>query len=136
MESLQRALRKEELVSTGFKAALALEEEKKKEDKIKIVELEVRMSKSILEMATRVVEEFKASFEMKDLNIIFGQNVFIKDFKLYKGRVARRFSKLDLRFLKEEPDEEAGPFGAASDPSPTKVVFEPFEPTVKVPETM
>ena len=59
-------LRKEELVSAGLKTALALEEEKKKEAKIKIAELKVKMSKSILEVAARAMEEFRASSKMKD----------------------------------------------------------------------
>ena len=69
---LWRALRKEELISTRLKAALALEEKEKKEVKIKIAELEVRMSKSISEVTARAMEEFKASSKMKDLNIAFG----------------------------------------------------------------
>ncbi|EHA8588033.1 hypothetical protein COCNU_scaffold003949G000020 [Cocos nucifera] len=40
IESLQDALRKEEFVSTGLKAALALKKERKKEVEIKVVELE------------------------------------------------------------------------------------------------
>ncbi|EHA8586437.1 hypothetical protein COCNU_scaffold000378G000010 [Cocos nucifera] len=70
-ENLRKALWKEELISIGLKATLALEEEKKKEVEIKVTELEVKMSNSISEAAARAVEEFKASFEMKDLNIAF-----------------------------------------------------------------
>ncbi|EHA8586564.1 hypothetical protein COCNU_scaffold000528G000020 [Cocos nucifera] len=71
-EDLQGALRREELISTGLKAALILEEEKKEEAKIRVAKLEAQMSKSTLEVAARAMEEFKASSEMKDLNIAFG----------------------------------------------------------------
>ncbi|EHA8589317.1 hypothetical protein COCNU_scaffold009135G000010 [Cocos nucifera] len=134
-ESLRRALRKEKLISTELKATLALEEEKKKEAEIKIVELEVRMSKSISKATVRAMEEFMASSKM-DLNIAFDQKAFIKDFELYEGRVAQRFPELDLSFLEEELDEEAGPSGAAANPSPAEVVFESFELVVKVLEPM
>ncbi|KAG1327543.1 hypothetical protein COCNU_01G014770 [Cocos nucifera] len=86
-ENLQGVLQKEELISIGLKVALALEEEKKKVAEIKVAELEVKMSKSILEATTQAMEEFKASSEMKDLNIAFSQEAFIKGFKLYEGRV-------------------------------------------------
>ncbi|EHA8586260.1 hypothetical protein COCNU_scaffold000146G000010 [Cocos nucifera] len=108
-ENLRRALRKEEFISIGLKATLALEEEKK-EAEIKIAELEIRMSKSISEKA------------------------FIKDFELYEGRVARKCPELDLNFLEEDPDEEVRSFDATTDPSPIEVVFESFEPVVEVPE--
>ncbi|KAG1362705.1 hypothetical protein COCNU_10G009240 [Cocos nucifera] len=112
------------------------EEEKKKKVEIKIIELEVRMSKSISKAAARAMEEFKASFEMKDLNIAFGQKAFIKGFKLCEGRMVRKFSVLDLSFLKEEPDEEAKMFDAAADPSPIEVIFESSEPIAKVLDPM
>ncbi|EHA8586894.1 hypothetical protein COCNU_scaffold001126G000040 [Cocos nucifera] len=135
-ENLWRALSKEELISTGLKAALALEEEKKKEAEIKIAKLEIRMLKFVLEKAARAMEEFKASSEMKDLNITFGQKAFIKDFKLYEGRVAQKFFELDLSFLKEELDEEVGLSGAAANPSPIKVVFESSKLIAEVSEPM
>ena len=50
-KNLQGALRKKELISVGLKAALTLEEEKKKEAKIKVIELKVKISKSISEVA-------------------------------------------------------------------------------------
>ncbi|EHA8586369.1 hypothetical protein COCNU_scaffold000248G000010 [Cocos nucifera] len=81
-ENLQGALRKEELISIRLKTALALKEKKRKEAEIEVVELEVRISKSILEATVRAMKEFKASSKMKDLNIIFDQKAFIKDFEL------------------------------------------------------
>ncbi|EHA8591837.1 hypothetical protein COCNU_contig68494536G000010 [Cocos nucifera] len=50
-ESLHGALRKLEFVSIGLKAALALEEEEKKEAKLKVIELEYQLAKSISEAA-------------------------------------------------------------------------------------
>ena len=72
IESLQGILQKEEFVSARLKAALALEEERKKKSKIKVTELKARMTKSISEAMTWAVEEFKASFEMRNLNVEFG----------------------------------------------------------------
>ncbi|EHA8588767.1 hypothetical protein COCNU_scaffold006570G000010 [Cocos nucifera] len=134
-ENIWRVLQKEELVSIGIKTALALEEEKK-EAKIKVDELEVKMSKSILMAAARAMEEFKASSKIKDLNIAFSQKAFIKGFELYESRMARKFSKLDLNFLEEEPDEEMGPSNAVTNPSPTEVVFESSELAIEVLEPM
>ncbi|EHA8591126.1 hypothetical protein COCNU_scaffold033979G000010 [Cocos nucifera] len=111
-------------------------EEKKKEVEIKVAELEVRMLKSISKVATRAIEEFKASFEMKDLNIAFGQKMFIKGFELCEDRVVWKFFELDLSFLEEEPNEEAGSFGATADPFLTEVVFESFELATEVPKPM
>ncbi|EHA8586850.1 hypothetical protein COCNU_scaffold001055G000010 [Cocos nucifera] len=109
-ESLCSALRKGEFISAGLKIVLALEEEEKKEAKVKVAELEAQISKSILEAVARAMEEFKTSFEIKDLNIAFNQKAFIKGFELYEGRIARRFPELDLDFLEEEEiGKEAGP---------------------------
>ncbi|EHA8588389.1 hypothetical protein COCNU_scaffold004971G000010 [Cocos nucifera] len=98
--------------------------------------MEAQISKSTLDMTTRAVKEFKASSKMKDLNIAFGQEAFIKGFKLCEGRMARRFPKLDLSFLEEESDEEAGPSKAAANSSPIEVVPDSSESTVEVPKPM
>ncbi|EHA8588358.1 hypothetical protein COCNU_scaffold004870G000010 [Cocos nucifera] len=129
IESLQGTFHKEEFISVGLKAALALEEERNKEAKNRIAKLEIQMAKSILEPMTRAVEEFKASSEMKNLSIEFDQEAFIKNFKLYEGRMARRFTKLNLSFLKEEDDVDVGPSNAVVDPSFDEVTSGPFEPT-------
>ncbi|EHA8586318.1 hypothetical protein COCNU_scaffold000183G000010 [Cocos nucifera] len=72
---------------------------------------------------------------MRDLNVKFDQLAFIKGFELYEDKVVSKFSELDLSFLGDEvSDEEAGPSTAVTDPSPTKVVPKPSEPTAKVPE--
>ena len=60
------------------------------------------------------VEEFKASAEMRDLNVQFGQEAFIKGFELCQEKVTRKFLKLDLSFLGEESEDEAGPSPAAT----------------------
>ena len=62
--------------------------------------------------------EFKASSEMEDLKVQFGQDTFIKGFELCQEKVAGRFPKLDLGFLNEASDDEAGPFEATVDPLP------------------
>ncbi|EHA8587696.1 hypothetical protein COCNU_scaffold002990G000030 [Cocos nucifera] len=112
------------------------EEERKKEAEIKVAELEARMAKSISKVMIRAVEEFKASSKMRNLNVKFSQQAFIKDFELCKGRVVRKFLKLNLSFLEEEEaiDGEAEPSTAAVDPSPTGAVVEPFELTIEEPE--
>ena len=61
------------------------------------------------------VEEFKASVEIRDLKVQFGQEAFIKGFKLCQEKVARKFSELDLSFLSEESEDEVGPSSAATD---------------------
>ena len=73
IRSLQGALRKEEFILVELKAALALEEERKREAEIKITELEARMTKSILEVMIWAMEEFKASSKMRNLNVEFDQ---------------------------------------------------------------
>ncbi|EHA8588519.1 hypothetical protein COCNU_scaffold005620G000010 [Cocos nucifera] len=70
-ENPWRVLQKEELILAKLKTALALKEEKK-EAEIKVTELKVKISKSISKATARTMEEFKASSEMKDLNIAFG----------------------------------------------------------------
>ncbi|EHA8587566.1 hypothetical protein COCNU_scaffold002602G000010 [Cocos nucifera] len=73
IRSLWGALRKEEFISIKYKTALALKKERKKEAEIKVVEMQARMAKSISEVMIQAMEEFKASFEMRNLNIKFGQ---------------------------------------------------------------
>ncbi|EHA8590621.1 hypothetical protein COCNU_scaffold021309G000010 [Cocos nucifera] len=62
-----------------------LEEERKKEAEIKVAELEARMAKSISEVMIRTMEEFKPSSKMRNLNVEFGQQMFIKGFELHEG---------------------------------------------------
>ncbi|KAG1360643.1 hypothetical protein COCNU_09G001060 [Cocos nucifera] len=93
VEKVQEDLRAEgvlrkEFVSVELKAALALEEKRKKEAEIKVAKFEARMAKSILEVMIQTVKEFKASFKIRNLNVEFEQQTFIEGFKLCEGRVA------------------------------------------------
>ncbi|XP_073104026.1 uncharacterized protein [Elaeis guineensis] len=51
---------------------------------------------------------------MRDMNVQFGQEAFIKGFELCQEKVARKFSELDLSFLGEESEDEAGPSPATT----------------------
>ncbi|EHA8588113.1 hypothetical protein COCNU_scaffold004134G000020 [Cocos nucifera] len=93
IESLQGALRKE-FISVGLKAALALEEERKKEAEIKVIELEARMAKSISKVMIWTVEEFKASSEMRNPNVKFGQQAFIKGLSSMRAELPKNFPSL------------------------------------------
>ena len=105
----------------------ALEREKKaREEERQILEESARKAEAevadlieqtpvlVSEARALAVEEFKASAEMRDLNIQFGQEAFIKGFELCQEKVARKFSELDLSFLGEESEDEAGPLSAAT----------------------
>ena len=105
----------------------ALEREKKaREEERQILEESARKAEAevthlveqtpvlVSEARALAVEEFKASAEMRDLNIQFGQEAFIKGFELCQEKVARKFSELDLSFLGEESEDEADPSSAAT----------------------
>ena len=64
------------------------------------------------------MEEFKASSEMEDLKVQFSQDAFIKGFKLCQEKVAGRFPELNLGFLNEASDDEAGRSEVTADPLP------------------
>ena len=87
----------------------------------------------VSEARVLAVEEFKASTEMRDLNVQFGREAFIKGFELCQERVVRKFSELDLNFLGEEFEDEADlspaitaaavpPPGTSSSPTPASEV--------------
>ena len=105
----------------------ALEREKKaREEERQILEESARKAEAevahlveqtpvlVSEARALAVEEFKASTEMRDLNIQFGQEAFIKGFELCQEKVARKFPELDLSFLGEESEDEASPSSAAT----------------------
>ncbi|KAG1363192.1 hypothetical protein COCNU_11G000190 [Cocos nucifera] len=71
---------------------------------------------------------------MKELNVAFGQQAFIKGFKLCEDRMVQKFFELDLSFLEEDPSEEAGPSDAVANLPPTEPTPGPSEPTMEVPE--
>ena len=104
--SLQEVLQKEEQPSADLKAAL---EEERKKAEAEVSKLKEQIPTLVSEARTQAVEEFKTSFEMEDLQVQFGQDAFIKGFELYQEKVAGRFFKLDLGFLNETSDDEAGP---------------------------
>ena len=68
----------------------------------------------ISEARILAVEEFKASAEMRDLNVKFGQEAFIKGFELCQEKVVKKFSELNLSFLDEVSEDEAGPSPTAT----------------------
>ena len=68
----------------------------------------------ISEARVLAVEEFKASAEMRDLNIKFVQEAFIKGFKLCQEKVVKKFLELDLSFLDEASEDEARPCPTAT----------------------
>ena len=92
----------------------ALEKEKQTSEKtVRKVEAEVanlmeQISVLISEARVLAVEEFKASAEMRDLNVKFVQEAFIKGFELCQEKVVKKFSELDLSFLDEASEDEAG----------------------------
>ncbi|XP_073109288.1 uncharacterized protein [Elaeis guineensis] len=71
----------------------------------------------VSEARTLAVEEFKASAEMRELNVQFGLEAFTKGFELCREKVASRYPDLGLEFL-EESDDEAGPSPAATAVAP------------------
>ena len=93
----------------------ALEKEKQaSEEMVRKAEAEVaNLTEQILvlisEARVLTVEEFKASAEMRDLNVKFGQEAFIKGFELCQEKVVKKFFELDLSFLDEASEDEAGP---------------------------
>ena len=68
----------------------------------------------ISEARVLAVEEFNASAEMRDLNVKFGQKAFIKGFELCQEKVVKKFFELNLSFLGEASEDEAGPSPTAT----------------------
>ena len=67
-------------------------------------------------MKAQVVEEFKVSSEMRDLNVKFDQKAFINRFELCEDRMACKFFKLYLGFLYDRaPEDEVEPSTAMVD---------------------
>ena len=82
--SLQEVLQKEGRTSTDLRATL---EEERKKAEAEVSELKVQILTLVSETMVRVVEEFKTSFEMRDLKVEFGQAAFIKGFELCQEKV-------------------------------------------------
>ena len=121
---LQEVLEKEGQTSSDLRTAL--EEERKKAEgevselKVQVFELKVQIPSLISKVGARAVEEFKASSEMEDLQVQFGQDDFIKGFELYQEKVVGRFPELDLGFLNEASDDKARPSEATIGPPPAR----------------
>ncbi|XP_073099797.1 uncharacterized protein [Elaeis guineensis] len=84
-------------------------EESARKAEAEAANLAEQISVLVSEARVLTVEEFKTSAEMRDLNVQFGQEAFIKGFELCQEKVVRKFLKLDLSFLGEESEDEAGP---------------------------
>ncbi|EHA8586353.1 hypothetical protein COCNU_scaffold000208G000010 [Cocos nucifera] len=104
-----------------------VEEERRKKAKVRIAKLKDESSRQILEAKIQVVEEFKVSSEMMDLNFAFSKEAFQKEYELCEDRVAGKFSELDLDFLYGDMfDEETGPSAIAADPCPTEAALRAY----------
>ena len=79
-----------------------------------VANLTEQISVLISEARALAVEEFKASAEMRDLNVKFAQEAFIKGFEFCQEKVVKKFSELDLSFLDEASEDEAGPSPTAT----------------------
>ena len=101
--SLQEVLEKEGQTSSDLRTILE-EERGKAEAKVSALraqvsewkeqasELKARIPFLVSEARVRAVEEFKASPEMEDLKVQFGQDTFIKGFELCQEKVLGGFS--------------------------------------------
>ncbi|XP_073117993.1 uncharacterized protein [Elaeis guineensis] len=128
--NLQEALEKEKQALEQEKQT---SEETARKAEAEVANLAEQIPVLVSEVRVLAVEEFKASAEMRDLNVKFGQEAFIKGFELCQEKVVRRFFELDLSFLGEASEDEAGPSptatataaplpGTSSSPAPTSEV--------------
>ena len=87
----------------------------------------------VSEARGQVVEDFKASTEMKKLKVEFGQAAFNKGFELCQEKMIVKFPELDLSFLDEASVDEAGPStaDAAAVVHPPEVPSPPVDPEVQ-----
>ena len=102
--NLQEALKKEKQAS----------EEMVRKAEAEVVNLMEHIPILISKARGQAVEEFKASAEMRDLNVKFGQDAFIKGFELCQEKMVKKFSELDFSFLDEASEDEAGPSPTAA----------------------
>ena len=89
-------------------------EETVRKTEAEVANLVEQISVLISEARVLAVEEFMTSVEMRDMNVRFGQEAFIKGFELCQEKVTRKFPEIDLSFLGEESEDEAGPSPAAT----------------------
>ena len=109
--ALQEALEREK---KAWEEERQILEESARKAEVEVAHLVEQTQVLVSEARALAVEEFKASAEMRDLNVQFGQEAFIKGFELCQEKVARKFSELDLSFLGEESEDEVGPSSAAT----------------------
>ncbi|KAG1358662.1 hypothetical protein COCNU_08G001080 [Cocos nucifera] len=76
---LQELLMREELAMVGLKAMLTSEEEKRKEDEVKIA----GEGEQIIEATEKDISSFKSSEEIKNIKVTFAQETFVKGFDLF-----------------------------------------------------
>ncbi|EHA8588579.1 hypothetical protein COCNU_scaffold005880G000010 [Cocos nucifera] len=76
VEGLKEMLHREKKTSAELKAALALEEERRKKIEAELAELKERILGQISKAMSLAIEEFKVSFEMRDLNMEFSREAF------------------------------------------------------------
>ena len=103
--ALQEALEREKQAWGEEKRTL---EETVRKAEAEVANLAEQISVLVSEVRVLTVEEFKTSTEMRDLNVQFGQEAFIKGFELCQEKVASKFLELDLSFLGEESEDEVG----------------------------
>ena len=108
---LREALERERQTSTEQKAAL---EEMVRRAEAETANMAEQIPTLVSEARGQVVEEFKASTEMKKLKVEFGQAAFNKGFELCQEKMVMKFSELDLSFLDEVSENEAGPSTAVA----------------------
>ena len=128
--ALQEALEKEKQAREEEKQTL---EETVRTVEAGVANLTEQISVLVSEARGLAVEEFKASAEMRDLNVWFGQEAFIKGFELCQEKVAKKFFELDLSFLDEASEDEIGPSTAvaAAAVHPPEVPSPPVDPEVQ-----
>ena len=68
--------------SEELRRTFGLEEERRTRAEAKTTELKKQISRQVLEATVRLIEEFKISFEMRDLNVKFSQEAFNKGYEL------------------------------------------------------
>ena len=99
----------------------------------KVANMAEQIPTLISEARGQAVEEFKASTEMKKLKVEFGQAAFNKGFELCQEKMVIKFSELDLSFLDEASEDEAGPstVAAAAAVHPPEVPSPSIDPEVQ-----
>ena len=122
--TLQEALEREKQAREEERQTL---EESARKAEAEVANLIEQTPVLVSEARALAVEEFKTSAEMRDLNVQFGQEAFIKGFELCQEKVAKKFSELDLSFLGEESEGEVGPSPA------TTAIAAPFPGTSSSP---